>query len=80
MFLQNLSEVIDRWEPRMSTLNESTKALWVALSVVFALVTGIGAGVLAWMGGQRPATAVLIGGSAFGGTLGVALMVLNALG
>jgi len=63
----------------MSTLDGSTKALWVALSVLFALVIGLGAGILAWMGGQLPPTAVLVGGSAFGGTLGIALMVLSAL-
>lgn len=64
----------------MSTLPESTKALWVGMSVVLALVIGIGAGVLSWMGGQRPATAVLVGGSAFGGTIGVSLLILNSLG
>src|SRR5437773_567377 len=43
-------------------------ALWVAVGFVLAVVVGGASGVLGWLGGQRPAIAVLTGGGAFGGT------------
>jgi hypothetical protein len=63
----------------MSTPDSAVKALWVALCMMLALLVGVAAGVLAWLGGQHVPSAILIGGGAFGGTLTLALMVMNAL-
>jgi hypothetical protein len=67
----------------MISNSESTGAplvsVWIALSVLFALFVGSGAGVLAWLGGQTAATAVLTAGEAFGGTLTVALVIVALL-
>jgi hypothetical protein len=53
--------------------------VWIALAMVFSLFVGTGAGVLAWLGGQAPATAILTGGVAFGGTLTLAVLIINIL-
>jgi hypothetical protein len=66
-------------EISMSTPDPAVKALWVALCVLLALLVGVAAGVLAWLGGQQPPAAILIGGGAFGGTVTVTLMIMNAL-
>jgi len=50
-------------------VNASTRALWLALMVFFALVVGLVAGLLAWAGGEHPFAAVRGGGTAFGGTV-----------
>ncbi len=63
----------------MSTPDSAIKALWVALFLMLALFIGVAAGILAWLGGQDPPASVLIGGSAFGGTVTIALMIKNAL-
>jgi hypothetical protein len=47
--------------------------------MIFALLVGIAAGILAWLGGEHPPGAILVGGGAFGGTITVALMIFNAL-
>jgi hypothetical protein len=49
--------------------------LRAALILLAALVTGIAAGVLAYLGGARPPEAVLTGGGAFG----AAVALLNTL-
>jgi hypothetical protein len=54
--------------------------VWIALSVLFALVVGSAAGVLAWLGGQTAALAVLTGGEAFVSTLTVGLVIIALLG
>jgi hypothetical protein len=63
----------------MSTPDSAIKALWVALCIMFALLVGVAGGILAWLGGQHPPGAILIGGGAFGGTVTVALMIMNVL-
>ena len=63
----------------MSTQDPAIKALWVALCMMLALVIGVATGILAWLGGQHPPGAILIGGGAFGGTVTLALMIKNAL-
>ena len=63
----------------MSTPTSAIRALWVALGLMLALLVGVAAGILAWMGGQHPAAAVLTGGAAFGGTVALTLMVKKAL-
>jgi hypothetical protein len=59
-------EVCDGKAP---AVNASTRALWLALMVFFALVVGLLAGLLAWAGGDNPFAAVGGGGTAFGGTV-----------
>ena len=63
----------------MSTPDSAIKALWVAICMMLALLVGVAAGILAWLGGQDPPAAILIGGGAFGGTVTLALTVKNAL-
>lgn len=63
----------------MSTTDSAIKALWVALCIMLALLVGVAAGILSWLGGQHPPGAILIGGGAFGGTVTVALLIMNAL-
>ena len=52
-------------------------AVWFAVGLIFALFIGAGAGVLAWMGKQPVATAILTGFAAFGGTVTLAILVIN---
>jgi hypothetical protein len=63
----------------MSTTDRAIKTLWVALCILLALLVGVAAGILAWLGGQHPPVAILVGGGAFGGTVAVALTIMNAL-
>ena len=53
--------------------------IWFAIGSVFALVVGTCAGVLAWLGGQDVAGAVLTGGASFGGTVTLVTLILNLL-
>jgi hypothetical protein len=55
-------------------------ALLVALSVAVSAVVALCAGALDHLDGATVAHAVLAGGSAFGGTLALALLLLSALG
>lgn len=50
--------------------------IWLSLGVLWSLFVGSGAGVLTWMAGQSPATAILAGGAAFGGTLALAILII----
>ncbi|WP_239338074.1 hypothetical protein [Frankia sp. CiP3] len=56
------------------------KLLVVALASMSALVVAIVTGLLARHAGMDPASAVLRGGTAFGGTLALAVAVLAAVG
>jgi hypothetical protein len=53
--------------------------LWIAVVVLLGLFVGAGAGVLAWSERHRVAAAVLTGGGAFGATVTLGIMILNAL-
>ena len=64
----------------MSIQDPNINTLWVALCIILALIVGVAAGILAWLGGQHPPAAILIGGGAFGGTVTLTLMIKNALG
>jgi hypothetical protein len=58
-------------------LTDSTvRGLWLAITVLAAVLVGSAGGLLAWAGGMNPPTAVLTGGGAFTGT---ALLVLTML-
>jgi uncharacterized membrane protein len=54
-------------------VNDSTRAIWLALMMVFSFVIGGAAGLLSWAGGDDPAHAVVTGGASFGGTVLVLL-------
>lgn len=47
--------------------NPSAKATWLAIALIFGLVIGISAGVLAHLSGSDTSKSVLIGGAALGG-------------
>jgi hypothetical protein len=53
--------------------------VWFAIGVLFALFIGACAGVLARLGGQGVATAVLTGGMCFGGTVTLITLIINLL-
>lgn len=52
-------------------------AVWLAIGAVLALLIGSGAGVLAWLGGDKVPTAILKGGGAFVATITVAILVIG---
>ncbi len=52
-------------------------AVWFALGLLFALLVGVGAGVLVRMGGELLPVAVLTGFGALGGTTKFAVLVLT---
>lgn len=51
--------------------------VWLAIGVVLALLVGVGAGVLAWLGGDKVPVAILKGGGAFAGTLGLVILIIG---
>lgn len=66
----------------MSAEEKSARRLvpvWTALSVTTALPIGVGAGILDWLGGQAVPVAILTGGLAFGGSVTLAILIINTL-
>lgn len=51
--------------------------VWLALGVILGLFTGVGAGVLAWLNGDKIPAAILKGGGAFVATLTVVILVIG---
>jgi hypothetical protein len=51
--------------------------VWLAIGVVLALLAGTGAGVLAWLSGDKIPTAILKGGGAFAGTLTLEILIIG---
>lgn len=58
--------------------SDPNHSLWIALAALTALVIGAAAGVLGWLSGQTIAGAVLTGGVALGGTLTLAVLIINS--
>jgi hypothetical protein len=56
------------------------RALWLACVLLLSSITGIGGGVLAWLGGDNPARAVIAGAATFAATTGLAILVLTFVG
>ncbi|MCZ2526972.1 hypothetical protein [Streptomyces sp. HB2AG] len=54
-------------------------ALWLLTMVLFSLVVGMAAGVLAALDGAGLPKAVLVGGAAFGTTMGICLSTVTAV-
>jgi hypothetical protein len=57
----------------------STRALWLAWTLLLSLITGLTGGVLTYLGGDNPAHAIIAGAATFGGTTGLALLILGFL-
>ena len=51
--------------------------VWLAIGAVLALLAGVGAGVLAWLGEDKPPVAILKGGGAFAGTLTLVILIIG---
>lgn len=58
-------------------MTTSTRGLWIALTIVLGIVTGICGGVLASLGGDNAARAVITGAATFAGTVTLATLVLS---
>jgi hypothetical protein len=43
-------------------VNASTRALWLAVILIVALIVGVAAGVIAWIGNRSPYAGILAGG------------------
>jgi hypothetical protein len=53
------------------------RAIWLALIILTAGVTAVGAAILAWIGGTNPPLSVLTGGGTFGGTIVILLTMIR---
>lgn len=53
--------------------------LWVAVIIIAGILVASAGGVLARMGGNHPATAILIGAGGFVGFVGLGMTILNSL-
>jgi hypothetical protein len=60
------NQVIHRSE-KAQPLNASTRPLWLAVIILVSLMIGVAAGTITWFGNSDPYTAILAGGSTFGG-------------
>lgn len=52
-------------------------AVWFAFGLLVALLAGVAAGVLGWLGGEHPPVAVLTGFGAFGATTTLVVLVIS---
>jgi hypothetical protein len=68
------------WKVPVVLTDATVRGLWLAITALSATLIGIAAGVLSWLGGLNPPTAILTGGGAFGGTVLLALAVLRFAG
>jgi hypothetical protein len=55
----------------------TVRSLWLAITVLTAVIVGGVSGLLAWAGGMNPPMAILTGGAAFSGTVLLVLTVLR---
>lgn len=53
------------------------RSLWLAIIMLTAAFVGATGGLLGWIGGLNPPTAILTGAGAFGGTVLLVLTVLR---
>ena len=52
-------------------------AVWLAIGAVLALFVGVGAGVLAWLSGDKVPSAILKGGGAFAATITLVILIIG---
>lgn len=45
------------------------RPLWLAITLIAAVLVGVTGGILAWLGGALVANAIIVGGSSFAGTV-----------
>jgi len=64
-------------EDRGDKMTGSQLPVWVAISAIFAILSGTAAGTLAWIGGDKVSVAILKGGAAFVGVLTVAVSIIS---
>ena len=53
--------------------------IWLAIGAIFALMIGASAGILEWLGGEKIPIAIAMGAGAFGGTLGLVILIIGLL-
>lgn len=53
------------------------RALWFALALIVSVIVGGTAGVLSWLSGTVVAGAIILGGAAFAGALGLTMGVVT---
>jgi hypothetical protein len=66
--------------PQRKTTTMTTtfvRSLWLAGALLLSLITGIGGGVLDWLGGDHPAKAIIAGAAAFAATMALAILILT---
>jgi hypothetical protein len=63
----------------MSASPNAINALVVVICILIGLLVGLSAGVFTWFSKKSLPTAILAGGSAFAGTVLLALIIKNAL-
>lgn len=51
--------------------------VWLAIGIVFAFFVGTGAGILAWLNGDKVPAAILKGGSAFVATVTLVILIIG---
>jgi hypothetical protein len=55
------------------------RGLWLAIGLTISLMTATAGGVLTYLSGTHPATAVLAAAGAFAATAGLIILILNFL-
>ncbi|MFY1687469.1 hypothetical protein [Plantactinospora sp. WMMB782] len=55
----------------------STRALWLAVTVLAAAIIGTAAGLISWASSRNLGEAILVGGAAFAGALALSLTAIR---
>jgi hypothetical protein len=58
-------------------MNQPLRSLWLAITVLTAVLVGSAGGLLSWAGGMNPPAAILAGAGAFTGTVLLLLAMLH---
>jgi hypothetical protein len=57
--------------------NLATRGIWLAIALLLAVVTGTFGGILAWIGGDNPAHAIIAGAATFAGTATLSILAIS---
>jgi hypothetical protein len=63
--------------PSPATPSGTSRAVWVALVLIVAVMVGTAAGLLAYAGGQKVPMSILTGGGSFGGAVLLMLALIH---
>lgn len=63
------------WSPRPG--GDPLTPVWIAMALLFGILVGVGAGVLAWLAGALPAAAILVAGGAFTAAVTLIILIIN---